>query len=84
MPVLENELRYFEDHKAEWLKVYNGKYVLVKGTELVGFFDTAETAVAEGIKKFGLVSFLVRRVVPNDEKIQIPALALGLLNAIAA
>ena len=84
MSVLDTELKFFEKNKAEWLKLYAGKFVLVKGEELVGFYDTTETAISEGIKRFGTESFLVRRVLPQDEKIQIPALMLGLLNAIAA
>jgi len=84
MSVLEKELKFFEENKAKWLGIYVGKFVLVKGEEFIGVFDTAETAISEGAKKYGTESFLVRQVVPQDEKVQIPALTLGLLHAIPA
>ncbi len=84
MSVLEKEIKFFEENKAKWLGVYEGKFVLVKGEELIGVFDAAETAISEGAKKYGTESFLVRKVIPQDENIQIPALTLGLLHAIPA
>jgi hypothetical protein len=63
------------------LKVHAGKFVLIKGNELLGVFDTPDTAISEGAKRFGSQSFLVRQVNPADEDIYIPALALGLLHA---
>ena len=80
MGALEKELKYFAENKAKWVEVYPGKFVLVKGRELVGVFDQPETALAEGGRLFGAESFLVRRVDSADEEIYIPALALGLLH----
>lgn len=77
---LEKELQFFAENKTKWLKAHFGKFVLVKGSELIGVYDNAETAIAEGAKRFGAESFLVRQL--NEEKdVYIPALALGLLNA---
>jgi hypothetical protein len=78
---LEQERKFFREHRAEWEKTYAGKFVLVKGEALVGTFDAADTAVSEGIRKFGTESFLVRNVGEKEEEIRIPALMLGLLNA---
>ena len=63
------------------MKIHPGKFVLVKGHELLGVFDTAEVAIAEGARRFGAQSFLVRQVQSGDENVYIPALALGLLYA---
>ena len=38
--VLERELRYFEQHLEEWLRVYRGQFVVIKGDELLGSFST--------------------------------------------
>jgi hypothetical protein len=46
---LETELRYFGEHKEEWLKHYEGKYALVKGETLVGTFTTFQEAYQRGI-----------------------------------
>ena len=78
---LEKELHLFQQKKAEWVKIYPDKFVLVKGQELMGAFDTAEAALAEGAKQFGSTSFLVKRVNQTEENVFIPSLSLGLLYA---
>jgi len=81
MSPLEQELEFFAKNKAKWLSVHAGKFVLVKGSELIDVFDTSDAAIAEGARRFGSQSFLVRQINSTDEKIYIPALALGLLYA---
>jgi hypothetical protein len=78
---LEQELKFFAENKTNLTKAHFGKFVLVKGSELIGVFDNAETALAEGAKRFGTESFLVRQLNPEEKDIYIPALALGLLQA---
>jgi hypothetical protein len=53
----------------------------VKGEALIGVFDSDNTAVTEGIQRFGLDPFLVRNVAETEEAIRIPALMFGLLYA---
>ncbi len=79
--MLEEERRYYDEHLDEWLNRFAGRVVLVKGQELVGTFDNEDDALAEGARRFGRESFLVRRVLPEQEKVSVPALALGLLSA---
>jgi hypothetical protein len=79
--MLETELAYYKAHKDEWLKSHRERFVLVKGEELVGTFDTYEQAIREGARRFGLANFLVRRVTEPEEPLSVPALTLGLLGA---
>ncbi len=79
--MLAQERKYYGEHLEEWLKRYSGRVALVKGDELVGVYNTEDEALTEGARRFGRESFLVRRVVPTQEEIRIPALTLGLLNA---
>lgn len=79
--MLEQELAFYEEHRAEWLVKHPGKFVLVKSRELIGAFDDEDDALSEGARRFGLESFLVRRVQEVEELVQIPALTLGLLRA---
>lgn len=79
--MLEQEISYYQSHLNEWLSRYPGKIVVVKGEELIGVFDDQDSALAEGARRFGLSSFLVRPVQAQQEEIHIPALTLGLLNA---
>ncbi len=79
--MLEQERKYFETHRAVWLNQYAGKFVLVKGEQLVGVFNTQQEALAEGARRFGTESFLVRQVDESEHLIYIPALTLGILRA---
>ena len=78
---LETELRYFEDHRAEWVRLYPGKFVVIKGEVLVGPYDTNEAAYNAGVAKFGTEGFLVKQVVEKDTPSQAPALFAGPFSA---
>ena len=81
-PMLEAETRFFDDHLNEWMATHVGRVVVVKGECLVGFYDDEDKALAGGARRFGLQSFLVRRVAArNANEVSIPALTLGLLRA---
>ena len=79
--MLDQERRFYAIHASDWEKAHPGKFVVVKGEALVGFFDGLDEALAAGAAKFGLTSFLVRQLGANVEAVQIPALTLGLLRA---
>lgn len=79
--MLENERKFFEQHRLEWMKDSPGKFVLVKNEELVGTFDTLQAALTEGARRFGTESFLVRQVEEAEQLVYIPALTLGILRA---
>ena len=79
--MLEQERAFYERNLPQWLERYAGRFVLIKGEELIGTFDTVDDALAEGARRFGLESFLVRRVEAAPQEIQIPALTFGLLRA---
>jgi hypothetical protein len=59
---LEQELKTFKDKKQELLRQYNGKYVLIKGDQVIGIFESEKDAIGTGIQKFGNVPFLVKKV----------------------
>jgi hypothetical protein len=61
MPV-EEELSYYNQHKAELLSSYEWKFVLIKGSKLIGSYDNAESAYQEGLQRFGNSSFLIKQV----------------------
>jgi hypothetical protein len=67
------ELRPDSPLKVEWelfrrerprllAEGHEGRWVLVKGQELVGVFDTWEEAGRVGVQKFGVVSMLVQQI----------------------
>lgn len=78
---LEKELKYFEEHKEELLKHYEGQFVLIKDASLVGSYTTEAEAYQAGIQKFGNTPFLIKKVTKEEEIYRFPALVLGLIRA---
>jgi len=78
---LQEEREFFETNRDQLLHAHRGKFALIKGAELIGTFDTDETAYTEGVAKFGTAPFMVRRIEETDPTAQFPALVFGLLRA---
>ena len=78
--ILDEERTHFESHKAELLAMARNQFVLIKGSELAGVFQDAETAYAEGLRRFGLDGFLVRQVLEGSGREAVSSLlASGVL-----
>jgi hypothetical protein len=75
--LLEKEKKYFSGHISEWVVYYPGKYVLIKGEQFCGIFESTEDALAEGVRLFGKESFLVRKI-EKHELCELPSFALGI------
>ena len=41
---LQTELRFYETNKQEYLKLYPGQFVLIKGEQFIGSFTTEKEA----------------------------------------
>ncbi|HEY2252856.1 MAG TPA: hypothetical protein VGH74_17415 [Planctomycetaceae bacterium] len=67
--LLVEELKTFEDKKAELLSTAEGKFVLIHGGSVLGTYNDEQDAINEGYKAVGNVPFLVRRIV----EVEIPA-----------
>jgi hypothetical protein len=78
---LRDEIAFYECKKPEFLLAYEGKFVLIKDSELLGVFDSAEQAYAEGLSRLGNVPFLIKQVLKEEPIESIPALHLGLIRA---
>jgi len=78
---LEEEIAYFNAHKADLLSKYEGRFVLIKDSSCYGCFTTEAEAYEEGLKHFGNEPFLIKKVTKEEETDKIPALVLGLINA---
>ena len=79
--VLEVELRFFESKKEEWLEKHRGRYVLIKGEELMGVFTSLEDAYNEGVKQYGNQPFFIKQVTEVENIEQVPSLMLGIIHA---
>lgn len=59
---LETEIHAFEGRKKELEQYYLGKFVVFRGQELIGAFDSFNAAAAEAVRRFGRGPYLIRQV----------------------
>lgn len=61
------ETGLYETHKSQWLQDHHNEFVVIKGDELLGFFEKFHDAYSAGVEKYGAdAEFLVKRVVPQE------------------
>jgi hypothetical protein len=79
--ILADEQNFYQENRSAWLKDHAGKFALVKGRRLVGFYDSPDVAYQDGLTKLGNVAMLVIQVLPEQPIERFPALQLGLISA---
>jgi len=78
---LKLELEFFEKIRAKLLETNEGQFALIKGEEFIEAFTTEEQAYIAGVQKYGVDSFLIKKIRKEDMVHSIPALHAGLFNA---
>jgi hypothetical protein len=79
--MLDIERKYLESHRDELLRLYGGRYLVIKGEEITGAYDSMNDALQGAALKHGLDDVLIRRPSDIQMEISVPALTLGILNA---
>ena len=64
---LEREFNHYLANQDEMVRRYNGKVVVIKGTEVLGAYDTEIAAITNTVKEHELGTFLIQRVSPGDK-----------------
>ncbi|MGI4789600.1 MAG: helix-turn-helix domain-containing protein [Janthinobacterium lividum] len=59
------ERRFFAESLPLWMEEHAGTFALVNERELIGFFSSFAEASAEGARRFGTASHLIREVGPR-------------------
>ena len=77
--LLAEEIEFYEKNKDRFIREHTNRHLLIKGSELIGTFPTADQAIGEGVRRFGTGPFLVRLAGEDTPTITAPALVLGLL-----
>jgi hypothetical protein len=72
--VLEQELETYKNKLPELVQ-YEGKFVLIHGTEVIDVFESYEDAIKVGYQRFALDNFLVKQV-QTVEQVQFISRAL--------
>lgn len=65
--MLEQEFKYYMDNQDKLVKKYNGKYIVIKGEEVIGVFDDKSTAFFEMKEKHEMGTFLIQFCEPGEE-----------------
>ena len=64
--VLTEEMNAYEAHLAEWA-AQEGKFVVIRRAQVLGFFGSYDAALRAGYDAFGIVPFLVKPVRRHKE-----------------
>lgn len=59
---LSTEIAAYEARRVELEKTYPGKFVVFKGEELIGAWDTFDAAASEAVNRFGRGPYMIRQV----------------------
>lgn len=62
---LKEEMATFKEHLEELLRD-EGKYVLIKGREIIGIYDDEHEAIREGAIRFGAEPILVKQIAVKE------------------
>ncbi|OGQ75972.1 MAG: hypothetical protein A3G40_06945 [Deltaproteobacteria bacterium RIFCSPLOWO2_12_FULL_57_22] len=62
-PILDAELKTYEENRDQLLGTAEGKFVLIQNNQVVGLYDSKMDAIAMGYQQFGNVPFLVKQIV---------------------
>ena len=63
---LETEFNYYLEHQDELVRLYNGRFIVLKGHEVLGVYDERMEALNETAKEHEPGTFMVHRVTPGD------------------
>ena len=79
--LLVEEDAFYQRHEEAFLREHQGRHLLIKGSCLIGSYESEHEAVVQGVRRFGCGPFLVRQPGKGPIRASAPALTLGLLSA---
>jgi hypothetical protein len=65
--MLEKEFQFYLNNQDRLVKEYNGKYIVIKGEEVVGAYDSEAEAYFETTKSLQAGTFLIQLCQPGEE-----------------
>lgn len=65
--MLEKEFQYYLDNQIEFVKRYNGKFIVIVGNGVIGAYDTEGEAFLESKKKYEIGTFLIQLCSPGKD-----------------
>jgi hypothetical protein len=72
LSVMTQGIETFRNHLPELLRENAGRFVLIKGVDILGTFLDRSAALREGYRRVGVVPFLVRQVADPEPVVYLP------------
>ncbi len=67
MTDLNKEFQYYIDNQQDLVKKYDGKFLVIKGQQVIGVYNSEIEAIEETSKSHDLGTFLVQKCEPGRE-----------------
>ena len=64
--MLKEEFSYYVEHHGEFVEKYNGKVIVLKGTEVLSTFDTVTDAYWWAVQEGLLGKVMIQKVAPGE------------------
>ena len=77
-PLFIEEEKTFQAVKEELLKLCEGKYAVVRRSEMLGVFDTPEAAYEAAVDKWGDELFMIKKVEREETIEHVTRLYMGM------
>ena len=65
---LQKEFNYFLKNQDEFVKKYNGKFIVIKNEKIIGVYDSQLTAYNETIKTDEIGTFLIQLCIAEKDR----------------
>ncbi len=65
--MLDKEFNYFKSHQTELVNKYNGKYIVIKGEDVIGNYTSEIEAYTVTQKDHELGTFLIQLCAPGKD-----------------
>ena len=65
--MLNKEFKYYLDHQEELIPLYEGKFIVIIGNEVVGAYDNREDAYYSSMEKYEPGTFMIQLCTPGDD-----------------
>ncbi|OJW77371.1 MAG: hypothetical protein BGO69_18495 [Bacteroidetes bacterium 46-16] len=61
--MLFDEIGFYKKNKKEFISLYDGKFLVIKGEQIIGVYDTRSRAYDEAVKLHAIGSFIIEHPV---------------------
>lgn len=64
--MLEEEFNYFREHQQSLVEQYRGKYIVIVGKRVVGYYRTNEIALYNAKQMYKVGTFLIQHCIEGE------------------